>query len=182
MRIGNLDVVPMGERLDLVGKPVAEALAKQALPEGVFVAEIDPKLADTAAFCAHYNISLGQSANCVIVEATRGERTWYAACVVLATTRADINGLVRRTLDARRASFASMDIALAKTAMEYGGITPIGLPTGWPILIDAAVAHSEHVVIGSGIRGSKIIISGRTLASVPGAVVLENMGKAVHQQ
>ena len=77
----------------------------------------------------------------------------YAACLVLATTRADVNGLVRRRLDARKASFAPMDDAVALTGMEYGGITPLGLPDGWPLLVDAAVAAAPAVVIGSGLRG-----------------------------
>ena len=100
---------------------------------------IDPELADTAAFCARYGVALEDSANCVVIAGRRGGETRYAACVVLATTRADVNGVVRRRLDARKASFAPMDDAVALTGMEYGGITPIGLPADWPILVDAAV-------------------------------------------
>ena len=111
--------------------------------------------------------------NCVVVQARRADRTWYAACVVLATTRADVNGIIRKRLDARRISFAAMDDAVALTGMEYGGITPIGLPADWPILVDEAVrAAAGPVVIGSGIRGSKILAAPDVLASLPGAEVL----------
>ena len=100
----------------------------------VGVAEIDPALADTAEFCAAYGSPMDGSANCVVVAGRRGDDTRYAACLVLATTRADVNGLVRRRLNARKASFAPMDDAVALTGMEYGGITPVGLPAEWPVL------------------------------------------------
>ena len=170
-----LDLVPVLGRLDLVAGPVASAL--QAWPRAgeVGVAPIDPQLADTAAFCAAYDVGLDRSANCVVVAGKRGGETRYAACMVLATTRADVNGVVRRHLDARKASFAPMDDAVQLTGMEYGGITPIGLPDGWPILVDPAVVAAGAVVIGSGIRGSKLELPGEALADLPGAVVLEGL-------
>jgi prolyl-tRNA editing enzyme YbaK/EbsC (Cys-tRNA(Pro) deacylase) len=137
----------------------------------VEVAEIDPELADTAAFCDRYDVPLGVSANCVVVEGRRGETTTRAACVVLATTRADVNGVIRRRLDARKASFAAMDAAVAETGMEYGGITPLGLPEGWPVLLDDAVTHTDVVVVGSGVRRSKIALPGRHLGELAGAEV-----------
>src|SRR3989344_3949790 len=132
MRFGKLDAVPAMERLDLLAAPATAAV--QALGgSDVQVTEIDPQLADTAAFCEHYDIPLERSAKCVVVETTRGDKTWLAACVVLASTRADVNGLIRRDLGARRVSFAPMEKALAGTKMEYGGITPAGLPADWPL-------------------------------------------------
>ena len=101
----------------------------------------------------------------------------YAACLVLATTRADVNGLARRQLDVRKASFAPMDEAVSLTGMEYGGITPIGLPAGWPVLIDAEVAAAPMVVVGSGLRRSKLAVTGAALASLPGAQVLDGLGR-----
>src|SRR6266498_3109262 len=127
MRMGALDVVPAVERPDLLAVPVVAALAVWSGPvpiDEIGVAEIDPELADTAAFCERYSVGLDESANCVVVAARRGGETSLAACVVLATTRADVNGLVRRHLAARRASFAPLDAAVAETSMEYGGITP----------------------------------------------------------
>ena len=92
--------------------------------------------------------------------------------MVLATDRADVNGVVRRRLDARKASFAPMDVAVAETGMEYGGITPIGLPAGWPILVDERVDATDHVIIGSGVRRSKLVVPGALLARLPGAEVI----------
>lgn len=89
--------------------------------------------------------------------------------MVLATDRADVNGVVRRRLDARKASFASMEQAVADTAMEYGGITPLGLPADWPVLVDDAVISVELAVIGSGVRRSKVALPGALLAELPGA-------------
>jgi prolyl-tRNA editing enzyme YbaK/EbsC (Cys-tRNA(Pro) deacylase) len=90
-----------------------------------------------------------------------------------------VNGLVRRHLGARKASFAPVDAVTAATGMEYGGITPIGLPADWPVLVDAVVAKTESVVIGSGIRGSKLRLPGRVLAELPGAQVLDGLGLQV---
>jgi prolyl-tRNA editing enzyme YbaK/EbsC (Cys-tRNA(Pro) deacylase) len=165
--VGRLTFAPAADGLDLVAEPV-----RPWLRDGLWVSEIDPGLADTAEFCEHYGIGLDISANCVVVEAKRAERVWYAACLVLATTRADVNGVVRKHLGARKISFAPMDAAVSLTGMEYGGITPIGLPSDWPILIDENVIDQPQVIIGSGIRGSKLLASNSVLESLPGAEVL----------
>lgn len=98
--------------------------------------------------------------------------------MVLATTRADVNGVVRRHLDARKASFAPTDDAVALTAMEYGGITPPGLPPQWPVLIDPLVVAAGDVVIGSGVRRSKLVLPGRLLTELPSAVVVDGLASA----
>jgi prolyl-tRNA editing enzyme YbaK/EbsC (Cys-tRNA(Pro) deacylase) len=177
--LGTLSAVPALDRPDLLGDPVAHAL-KQLDPADaamVGVAEIDPTLADTAAFCEAYGSPMDGSANCVIVAGRRGETTRYAACLVLASTRADVNGLVRKRLDARKASFAPMDDAVALTGMEFGGICPVGLPEDWPILVDAAVAACPAIVIGSGVRHSKLALPGDLAARLPGAEVTEGLAR-----
>jgi prolyl-tRNA editing enzyme YbaK/EbsC (Cys-tRNA(Pro) deacylase) len=173
--MGTLRTVPARSRPDLLADPVAAALRDWSRADEVQVAEIDPELADTAAFCAAYEVGLDVSANCVIVAGKREGQVRYAACLVLATTRADVNGVVRRQLDVRKASFAAMDTAVAETGMQYGGITPIGLPAGWPILVDGAVASTGDVIIGSGLRGSKLVLPGKALVDLPGAQVIEGL-------
>jgi prolyl-tRNA editing enzyme YbaK/EbsC (Cys-tRNA(Pro) deacylase) len=173
--IGSLVTVPARDRPDLLGPTVAAAAIAADAPE-MYVAEIDPAVADTAAFCERYDVGLDVSANCVIVVGRRGETARFAACVVLATTRADVNGVVRRRLEARRASFATMDVAVAETGMEYGGITPVGLPEGWSLLVDEAVVGTPYVVIGSGLRRSKLVLAGADLTRLPGAEVLTLAG------
>ncbi|MFC4588294.1 YbaK/EbsC family protein [Sphaerisporangium corydalis] len=170
MKLGTLEWVPAGERPGLLAVPVARAIAD--MTEEIAVAPIDPALADTAAFCERYGVGLEESANCVIVAAKRGGETRYAAVMVLATTRADLNGVIRRHLDARKTSFAPQADAVEMTGMEFGGITPIGLPDGWPVLVDAAVARQPYVVIGSGIRGSKLALAGESLSRLRAAEVL----------
>ena len=174
--LGSLKFTPAIDQPGLLAGPVAAALA--GVPaDAVGVAEIDPDLADTAAFCERYGVAPTESANCVVIVGRREGETRFAACVVLATTRADVNNVARRALDVRKASFAATDLAVAETGMEYGGITPIGLPADWPVLIDAAVAASAQVVIGSGVRRSKLALAGKTLADLPGAVVIEGLGR-----
>lgn len=122
--IGKLETVPALSATDLLAAPVAAALRDPS----ILVAPIDPTLADTAEFCAAYDVGLEESANCVVVAGKRDGEVRYAACVILATTRADVNGVVRRRLDVRKASFAPMDDAVSLTGMEYGGITPSASP------------------------------------------------------
>jgi prolyl-tRNA editing enzyme YbaK/EbsC (Cys-tRNA(Pro) deacylase) len=174
MRFGTLDFTPALESPALLAAPTFAALrsADAADAAGVLVAAIDPSLADTAAFCEHYEISMSDGANCVIVQARRGERTWYAACLVRGSDRLDVNGAVRRRLDARKLSFAPMDVAVELSGMEYGGITPVGLPADWPILVDESVAGHDRLIVGSGIRGSKLLVGGAFLAGLPRAEVL----------
>jgi prolyl-tRNA editing enzyme YbaK/EbsC (Cys-tRNA(Pro) deacylase) len=169
--IGRLDTTPALDRPDLLAEPVAAALGALGLAD-VLVAEIDPDTADTAAFCERYDVGLDISANCVVVAGRRGGETKLAACMVLATDRADVNGVVRRRIDARKISFAAMEVAMAETGMEYGGITPVGLPAGWPILVDERVDATDLVVIGSGVRRSKLVVPGALLATLPGAEVI----------
>ncbi|MDA3649119.1 YbaK/EbsC family protein [Saccharopolyspora indica] len=173
---GTLDVTSALERLDLLADPVAAAV-RQLDDARIGATEIDPDLADTAAFCEKYGSPLELSANCVVVAGKRAGEVRYAACVVLATTRADVNGVVKRRLDVRKASFAPMDDAVRLTSMEYGGITPFGLPGDWPVLIDPEVAKAPALVVGSGVRRSKLITPGEALTGLPNAEVLDGLGR-----
>jgi len=180
--IGKLDTAPASSREDLLATPVIAALrtwSGSTNVDEIEVAPIDPDLADTAAFCAAYDIALDASANCVIVTGKREGVQRFAACMVLATTRADVNNVVRKLLDVRKLSFAPMDTAVSETGMEYGGITPIGLPADWPIFIDGAVDAAPYVVIGSGLRRSKIALPGHSLAELPHARVVEGLATTV---
>lgn len=178
--MGTLKTEPARTRPDLLAAPVLAALqtwSGETPVDEILVAAIDPDLADTAAFCEAYSIGLDVSANCVVVSGKREGAVRYAACVVLATTRADVNSAVRRFLDVRKASFAPMAEAVELTGMAYGGITPIGLPPDWPVLIDSRVAATAYVAIGSGVRASKIVLPGRALARLPRARVMEGLAK-----
>jgi prolyl-tRNA editing enzyme YbaK/EbsC (Cys-tRNA(Pro) deacylase) len=152
-------------------------LLPPAIAALIRVAEIDPAVSDTAAFCARYGLPIATAANCVVVSGRRADVTTLAACVVLATTRADVTGTVRRLLDVRKISFASMDVAVSASGMEYGGITPIGLPADWPLFIDRAVVEAGDVVVGSGVRRSKIVLPGSALALLPNAQVIDGLGQ-----
>jgi prolyl-tRNA editing enzyme YbaK/EbsC (Cys-tRNA(Pro) deacylase) len=168
-QLGKLDWRPALEVPELLAAPVRDALADVT----AYAAAIDAELADTAAFCAEYDVPMAASANCVIVLGKRAGEESYAAVLVLATDRADVNGVIRKHLGVRKISFAAQHDAVSTTSMEYGGITPIGLPADWPVLVDEAVAQAGQVVIGSGIRGSKLLLDGAELAKLPTATVLD---------
>ncbi len=176
-----LDLRPALHAPELLAPSVHGAISSLEPDEAqrIRVAPIDASLADTAEFCEAYGVSLEASANCIVVAGRRGEAVSYAACVVLATTRADVNGVVRKLLDARKASFAPMDEATSLTGMEYGGITPIGLPDGWRVLVDSRVAEVPDAIIGAGIRAAKIELPGRLLAELPGVEVVDGLARDI---
>lgn len=171
----HLDLLDVRDHLDLVGAPVAEALTDWPRADRVRVAAIDPELADTAAMSEAYGTPLTDSANCVVISGKRSGEERIAACVVRADTRADVNNLVKRTLDVRKCSFHPMDRAVVETGMEYGGITPVGLPSDWRVLIDERVLDIDRAIIGSGIRSSKLFLPGALLADLPGAEVMAGL-------
>ncbi|MFD1506812.1 hypothetical protein FE374_07245 [Georgenia yuyongxinii] len=178
---GTLVWVPALERRDLLAEPVHVALAELAdrhpdLAEQILVAEIDPEHADTAAMTTAYALPLEVSANCVLVAGRRAGEERVAACVVRATTRADVNNVVRRLLDVRKASFWPTEQAVAASGMEYGAITPVGVPDGWRLLLDPRVT-TGHAIVGSGIRGSKLLLPGEALAVLPGAEVVPGLAQ-----
>ena len=175
-RLGTLVSLPAVDHPELVAATVADALAGWPHASGVAVVEIDPELADTAAMTDAYDVPLTASANCVVVAGRRDGQERVAACVVRADTRADVNNLVKRTLDVRKASVLAMDRAVEESAMEYGGITPLGLPAGWRLLVDARVTDIDVAIVGSGVRRSKLLLPGALLAELPGAEVLEGLG------
>lgn len=165
---GSLELLPAGEHPDLLPEVVLTAL-----PEGSWVTDIDPDVADTAALVAAAGVPLDGSANCVVVAGKRDGEERVAACVVLASTRADVNNAVKKILAVRKASFLTVDRAVEESGMEYGGITPVGLPAGWRLLIDTQVAQTEWLLIGSGVRRSKLVVRGADLAALPNAEVVD---------
>ena len=172
-----LTSLPAADHHALVAAPVAAALAGWAGASEVAVVDIDPDLADTAAMSEAYDIPMTASGNCVVVAGSRAGDERIAACVVRADTRADVNTLVRKMLDVRKASFLPMDRAVEETGMEHGGITPVGLPSAWRVLVHEALLDEPVVVLGSGVRRSKLLVPGRLLAELPGAEVVPDLGR-----
>jgi prolyl-tRNA editing enzyme YbaK/EbsC (Cys-tRNA(Pro) deacylase) len=174
-RIGTLVSRPWQQDPDLLAPPVARGLAAWSAADRVGVVAIDPEVADTAAMSEAYDLPMTVGANCVVVAGRRDGEERVAACVVRADTRADVNNRVKRLLDVRKASFLGMDRAVAESGMEYGGITPLGLPTHWRVLVDEAALGIEVAIIGSGVRRSKLLVPGQLLGELPGAEVVPGL-------
>jgi prolyl-tRNA editing enzyme YbaK/EbsC (Cys-tRNA(Pro) deacylase) len=138
----------------------------------------NPDLADTAQFCAAYGVDPADSANTIVVVG-KSDPPCHAACVVLATTRLDVNRTVRHRLGTKKASFASGDATEALTGMLIGGVTAFGLPEGLPVWVDAAVMTRERIVLGGGSRSSKIRCAPSALLEVPGCEVVEGLAEPV---
>lgn len=173
----SLTSLPATQRPDLLAPPVVATLTAWPYADRVAVVEIDPDLADTAAMTEAYALPLTASGNCVVVSGSRAGEERTAACVVRADTRADVNTLVRKALDVRKASFLPMDRAVAESGMEHGGITPVGLPSSWRLLVDEVLLAEPVVILGSGTRRSKLLLPGELLPALPGAEVVHGLGR-----
>lgn len=132
------------------------------------VIEIDPALADTAEFCAHYGYAPEQSANCIVV-ASRDDEPVVAACLVLATTKLDVNKRVRKLLGVRKLSFAPPDLTRELTGMEIGGVTPFALPDGLPLYVDDRIREVGEVIVGGGSRRLKLLVPPEAFVAMPEA-------------
>lgn len=140
------------------------------------IVRIDPAYGDTAAFCAQYGYRLDESANCIVV-AAKSRPAAHVACLVLADTRLDVNGVVRRLMGVRKASFASPEDTAARTGMAIGGVTPFGLPADMPLHVDAAVAARERIIVGGGSRALKLLVPPSAVLELPNARVVEGLAR-----
>lgn len=154
---------------------VAWAATEPEVADLVAVTEIDPALSDTAALSEAHGLPLELSVNCVLVAGRREGIERTAAAAVRASTRADVNGLVKRMLDVRKASFVPVERAVAETGMEYGGITPLGLPAGWRVLVDVGATRGMPALLGAGVRHGKILLDAPTFARMPGVEVIDGL-------
>jgi prolyl-tRNA editing enzyme YbaK/EbsC (Cys-tRNA(Pro) deacylase) len=152
---------------------VRRALEGLGVPHELMV--IDPAYADTAAFCAHYGVSLEHSLNTIVVGSKREPRQ-YSACVIKATTRLDVNHTVRGLMGVSRLSFASADETMALTGMMIGGVTLFALPDALPVYVDDTVMTLDYVILGGGIRSLKVKISPRVFTHIPGARLVPGLG------
>lgn len=156
--------------------PILDAAA--ATGEPFEVVPCEPDLADTAQFCEAYGYGLDQSANAIVVVGKSDPRV-YVACLVLATTRLDVNGVVRKRLGVKKASFASADETVEITGMQIGGVTPYGLPAELPLWLDSRIMNVADVIVGGGSRDRKLLVPPASLAALPSAEVVDGLAKSV---
>ena len=159
---------------------MADAVLEQldALGLAYEVVPCDPALADTAAFCAAYGYAPEDSANAIVVVG-KSDPPSYVMCLVLSSTRLDVNRVVRKRMGVRRASFASAAQTMELTGMAIGGVTPFGVPGDLPVWIDARVVDRPQVIIGGGGRDRKLLVSPATLAGHPEVTVVEGLAMPV---
>ncbi|UCH74610.1 MAG: hypothetical protein JSU82_01785 [Rhodospirillales bacterium] len=162
----------MTEPNDLVPPAVRAALDSSGLAYEIM--DCDPELADTAVFCARYGHALEDSANAIVVKSKTGAEK-FVACVVLATTRLDVNRTVRKKLGARKVSFADPEETRRVTGMELGGVTPPGLPADLPLWVDSRVMERPFVILGAGTRAAKIRVSPDYFRGLPQAEIVDGL-------
>lgn len=157
---------------DPIDPTVRAVLQRTGVPWEAFAC--DPALADTEAFCAAYGFELTDSANTIVV-AGRSDPARYVACVLLATTRLDVNRTVRKRLGVKKASFAPAEETAALTGMTIGGVTPFALPAELPVWVDSRVMGRPRIVLGGGTRSGKVLAPPEVLTALPGAEVVEGL-------
>ncbi|MCH7734174.1 MAG: hypothetical protein IH868_08655 [Chloroflexi bacterium] len=162
----------MGHR-NLLDSRVADYLDQIGTPYEIV--PIDPEYADTAAFCEKYGYPLEQSANTIIIASKRKDPTAYCACLVLATTRLDVNHSVKQLMNGSRVSFANAEQMMELTGMEVGGVTPFGLPGGLPLYVDSRIMVLDWIILGSGNREAKLKISPDVFKQIPSAKTIDNL-------
>ena len=173
MRAEQADIIlPMDN--DILLPQVAATLAKYDLTTEVLACP--DELSDTGVFCQHYNIPLEEAANTIVVTSRKVEPALMAVCVVLGSTRLDVNKRVCDLLDVRKAGFLDLEATAAETGMRIGGVTAVGIEH-LPIFIDAAVMTQDRVVMGGGNRTSKLHLNPQELLKLPNASVVENLAK-----
>jgi prolyl-tRNA editing enzyme YbaK/EbsC (Cys-tRNA(Pro) deacylase) len=157
-----------GDAVDAVARRAITAVEATGLPYDVV--HIDPSLADTAAFCAAYGFAPEESANCLLV-ASRDDEPRIAACLVLATTRLDVNRRVRSLMGVRKLSFAPAELTVERTGMQIGGVTPFGLDPAVPLYVDERIAALERIIVGGGSRSIKLLVAPAALIAIGGTYV-----------
>jgi prolyl-tRNA editing enzyme YbaK/EbsC (Cys-tRNA(Pro) deacylase) len=162
----------MTNATELLHPAVIESLKKHGIAHEIM--PCDPEMADTAAFCEHYKISLSETANCIIAVG-KSDPVIYACCVVLATCKLDVNKKLSQLLGIKRCSFASGEQTLELTGMMIGGVTPFGVPE-LPIYIDAAVMNCTRIVLGGGNRSSKLLLDPNELRKLSNVQIIEALG------
>ncbi|MBD3689824.1 YbaK/EbsC family protein [Nanchangia anserum] len=179
--IGSLIPQPAISSLEILAEPVAAAVStlvasRPEFGDQILAVSIDPQVADTEAMTEAFGMDLALSSNCILVSGKRQGVERVAACVVRATTRADVNHVIKKRLEVRKASFWPTERAVEASGMEYGGITPIGIPSNWRLFIDSRCTRGWSC-IGSGLRGSKLFVTGEVLSALPGAEIVDGLAQ-----
>ncbi len=184
INLGTLQFKSLNENHNLVSDSIitlAQSLEEEMRP---LVAEIDPKYMGGKELCEHYGVNPEDGANCVIIEAKKNENaenniSEFVAIVVPVGNRADLNGFVRKHLGARRVSLAPLDKVIEVTGMEYGSITPFGLPPSWKILIDAVLMNKEQIIIGGGKQVSKLLVKTAVFKALANVEIIKDLSKTI---
>lgn len=172
-----LEFKNISENQHLLPKQVYSYITAFDQAKRIKVAEIDPLYADGDSLSRVYGISYDMELNCLIVEGRRGENKSYAAVVIPYGKRANMNSKVRTPLNAKSVSFADLNYVTEVTGMEYGAITPIGLPDDWRILVDESVFEQEYVIVGGGLAKSKLMLPSDLFKIMPNCIVVEGLAK-----
>lgn len=164
-------MLSMTQKVAELEPSVAECLEKYGIEHQVLHCE--PELADTAKFCEHYGFELVHASNAIVV-ATKSDPVQFACCMVLATTKLDVNRKVRQIMDGRKVSFATPEQTMELTGMLIGGVTPFGLQS-IPLLIDSAVMEQPQVIAGGGNRSTKVMLNPEEYRKLPNVQIIEGL-------
>lgn len=167
----HLDFRPVEECANIV----SDSVFRVAQGTGILAGQIDPEFMNGHALSEHYDINPEDGVNCIVVRGKRGEERITAAVLIPVGYRADLNGLVCEKLGAKKVSMAPLDEVIQGSGMEYGSITPVGLPDTWKILIDSRLMEKERVIVGGGKQISKLLVPTGLLRNLPNLDIVEGL-------
>ena len=182
MKIGSLEFSTIIENKNLVPRCIYDFVSNwnDEEKQQFLVAKIDPAFADGNKLCEQYNIDKRIGFNCLIVECKRNDIVKYCALIVPIGYKYNMGSVVRKYTNSRVVSVAPLDYVLEKTGMEYGSITPIGLPKDWAILVDPLIKNQEQIIIGGGLVNSKISLSTELFLRIPNVEIVEGIAKEIN--
>ena len=173
----NIEFEPLLNKTYLVPLSVYERTATFNNPDEILVAEIDPTCADGNTLCETYNLDHKMSIKCLIVESNDDDKEKVRAAILLPIDYKYSSSTVKKILESRDVTFSPLEEIIEATGMEYGSITPIGLPENYHILIDPLVLDNERIIVGGGLKKSKILMPSQTLLEIPNSKIVENLSK-----
>ena len=172
-----LEFVSVASHPEYVAPKMLSFLKSHELTGKIQVAQIDPQYADGKKLSEAYGVDINQELNCLAFAGKRDGQIRYEAVVVPYGKRVNSGAVLKHAMDATKPSFANLDDVIAMTCMEFGSITPVGLPDDWQVLIDSSVKELDEVIIGGGHVDAKFKTKPQILAQLPHAKFVDQLAK-----
>ena len=141
----------------MTNSPVSTILTNKSIPHQVFVHQGPIRSLEQAAEERGQNPD--QIVRSILFRVSKGEYV-----MVLMAGPGQINWkTLRKHIDANRLTMASKEEVLSITGYHLGAVAPFGMEMPVKILVDRSVLMQQIISMGSGIRGTAIILKTKDL-------------------